>query len=95
MGLSSVLTGSDAILDSVSSDVIGQFGVPFLSSVLALLDCSFARFYKMVVGLLAREGVTVLGKGEKLSLLLSWGEIDLWVRFSCHNRVGHRQGLNC
>ena len=29
----SALTGSGAILDSVSSDVIGQSGVPFLSSV--------------------------------------------------------------
>ena len=61
-----MLTGSGAILDSVSSDVIGQFGVPFLSSVLALHDCSFARFHKKVVGLLAREGVTDLGERERL-----------------------------
>ena len=47
MGLSSALTGSDAILAWVSSDVIGQI----VSFVLALLGCSFARFYKMVVGL--------------------------------------------
>ena len=87
--MSSALTGSDAILAWVSSDVIGQI----VSSVLALLDCSFARFHKMVVGLLAREGVT--GWEERVvSLLLSWGEFDLWVRFLCHNRVGLRQGLN-
>ena len=64
-----------------------------VSSVLALLDCSFAHFYKTVVGLLAREGVT--GWEERVvSLLLSWGEFDLWVGFLCHNRVGLRQGLN-
>ena len=43
----SALTGSDAILAWVSSDVIGQI----VSFVLALLGCSFARCYKMIVGL--------------------------------------------
>ena len=34
-----------------------------------------------LVGLLAREGAT----GLEVVLLLSWGEIDLWVRFLWHN----------
>ena len=70
MGLLSVPTGSGAILDSVLSNVIGQIGVPFLSSVLALLDCSFARFYKAVVGLLAREGVTGFGKERSVPFVI-------------------------
>ena len=60
MGLSSALTGSDAILDSVSSVGFGQSGVSFLFSVL-LFSVVLLSIYKTASWSVSMDSMVDLG----------------------------------